>query len=83
MEDLSNGSSSKPPKVSKSKREKALFQMNFWILKESLVPVLHGFQPFSTQVNKEDFANTCYLQATLNGTNPAYLYALAFALSGG
>ena len=49
---------------------------------ESLVPVSDGFQPFSTQVNKEDFANTCYLQATLNGTNPAYLYALAFALSG-
>jgi hypothetical protein len=49
---------------------------------ESVVPVSDGFQPFSTQVNKEDFANTCYLQATLNGANPAYLYALAFALSG-
>jgi hypothetical protein len=46
------------------------------------VPVSGDFEPFSTQVNKEDFANTCYLQAVLNGTNPAYLYALAFALSG-
>jgi hypothetical protein len=46
------------------------------------VPASDGFVPFSTQVNREDFANTCYLQAALNGTNPAYLYALAFALSG-
>jgi hypothetical protein len=41
-----------------------------------------AFDPFATQVNTEDFATTCYLQAMLNGTNPAYLYALAFALSG-
>jgi hypothetical protein len=47
------------------------------------VPTSDGFEPFSTQVNKEDYANTCYLQAALNGTNPAYLYALAFASSGG
>jgi hypothetical protein len=46
------------------------------------VPVSGGFEPFATQVHKEDFANTCYLQAELNGTNAAYLYALAFALSG-
>src|SRR5262249_9401642 len=46
------------------------------------VPASDGFVPFSPQVNREDFANTCYLQAALNGTNPAYLYASAFALSG-
>ncbi|MEZ2146956.1 hypothetical protein AAE026_32465 [Bradyrhizobium sp. DN5] len=46
------------------------------------VPTSDGFEPFSTQVNREDYANTCYLQAALNGTNPAYLYALAFASSG-
>ncbi|MGY4255284.1 hypothetical protein ACVI1L_002352 [Bradyrhizobium sp. USDA 4516] len=46
------------------------------------IPVSGGFEPFATQVNKEDFASTCYLQAALNVTNPAYLYALAFALSG-
>jgi hypothetical protein len=49
---------------------------------DSIVLISDGLLPFSTEVNKEDFANTCYLQATLNGTNPAYLYALAFALSG-
>jgi hypothetical protein len=41
-----------------------------------------GFQAFHEQVDKVSFANACYLQATLNRTNPAYLYALAFALSG-
>jgi len=49
---------------------------------ESVVPESDGFEPFSPQVDKEEFANTCYLQANLNETNPAYLYALAFALSG-
>jgi hypothetical protein len=40
------------------------------------------YQPFPEQVEKESFAETCYLQAMLNQTNPAYLYALAWALSG-
>lgn len=46
------------------------------------VPVVVSVSPFPEQVDREDFATTCYLQASLNGTNPAYLYALAFALSG-
>jgi hypothetical protein len=49
---------------------------------ESVVPVSDGFEPFSAQVSREEFATTCYLQAILNETNPAYLYALAFTLSG-
>ncbi len=41
-----------------------------------------GFQAFLEQVDRRSFANACYLQAILSKTNPAYLYALAFALSG-
>jgi hypothetical protein len=37
---------------------------------------------FDEEVEKETFANACYLQAMSRRTNPAYLYALAFALSG-
>jgi hypothetical protein len=55
---------------------------NFLVAEATDVPVVESFSPFPTQVDKEDFASTCYLQATLNGTNPAYLYALAFVLSG-
>jgi hypothetical protein len=46
------------------------------------VPTSDGFQAFSIEVEKEVFAEACYLQSALNNTNPAYLYALAFALSG-
>jgi hypothetical protein len=46
------------------------------------VPTTEVFQFFHEQVGREDFGNTCYSQANLNDTNPAYLYALAFALSG-
>ena len=49
---------------------------------DASVPTGEVFQFFHEQVDREDFANTCYLQAMLNETNPAYLYALAFALSG-
>ena len=41
-----------------------------------------GFQPFAKQVEKKRFAEICYLQAVLAGTNPAYLYALAWMQSG-
>src|SRR5437588_4500801 len=40
------------------------------------------FEPFQEEVDRDAFAVTCYFQATLNETNSAYLYALAFALSG-
>src|SRR5215470_645025 len=30
---------------------------------ETVVPESPGFEPFSAQVGREDFANTCYLQA--------------------
>ena len=63
-------------------KRKGFISNEFLGPEDSLVPVSPGFEPFSTEVNKEDFATTCYLQALLNGTNPAYLYALAFALSG-
>jgi hypothetical protein len=49
---------------------------------DSVVTGPGSLQPFSEQVDEEDFANTCYLQAVLNETNPAFLYALAFAISG-
>jgi hypothetical protein len=49
---------------------------------ETSVPRGEVAQIFPEQVDREDFASTCYLQAMLNETNPAYLYALAFALSG-
>src|SRR3954464_587710 len=41
-----------------------------------------GFKAFVDPEEKERFADACIEQATLNGTNPAYLYALASALSG-
>ena len=41
-----------------------------------------AFQAFPAEVEKEEFAGACYVQAELSHTNPAYLYALAFALSG-
>jgi spore germination cell wall hydrolase CwlJ-like protein len=41
-----------------------------------------GFQPFVAQVERAVFADACYVQAELNKTNPAYLYALAFTQSG-
>jgi lysozyme len=49
---------------------------------ETPVGISLGFQPFAEQVEKESFANACCAQAMLSNTNPAYLYALAFALSG-
>jgi len=42
-----------------------------------------GFEPFPIKVTREAFADACYVQAELNKTNPAYLYALAFVQSGG
>lgn len=42
-----------------------------------------GFEPFPLKVTREAFADSCYVQAELNKTNPAYLYVLAFAQSGG
>jgi hypothetical protein len=63
-------------------KRKGFVDDNFLATAATDVPVVESFNPFPTQVNREDFASTCYLQATLNGTNPAYLYALAFALSG-
>ena len=41
-----------------------------------------GFNPFPLQVKKTEFADACYVQSELSKTNPAYLYALAFAQSG-
>jgi hypothetical protein len=63
-------------------KRKGFVDDNFLVAEATDVPVVESFNPFPTQVDKEDFASTCYLQATLNGTNPAYLYALAFVLSG-
>jgi hypothetical protein len=63
-------------------KRKGFVDDTFLVAEATDVPVVESFIPFPTQVNREDFATTCYLQAALNGTNPAYLYALAFALSG-
>jgi len=52
------------------------------VLTDTPVPMSLGFQPFFEQVDKERFANACCLQAESNKANPAYLYAVAFALSG-
>ena len=63
-------------------KRKGFVDDSFLVPEATDVPVVIAFDPFPAQVNREDFATTCYLQAALNGTNPAYLYALAFALSG-
>jgi muramidase (phage lysozyme) len=39
-------------------------------------------EPFAPNVEKAAFADACVMQAELNATNPAYLYALAFVQSG-
>jgi spore germination cell wall hydrolase CwlJ-like protein len=41
-----------------------------------------GLKPFPAHVEKAEFADSCYVQAELSKTNPAYLYALAFVQSG-
>jgi hypothetical protein len=41
-----------------------------------------GFQRFAEKVGIGDFADACYVQAILSATNPAYLFALAWAQSG-
>jgi hypothetical protein len=63
-------------------KRKGFVDDNFLAAEATDIPVVESFNPFPTHVDREDFASTCYLQAMLNGTNPAYLYALAFTLSG-
>jgi spore germination cell wall hydrolase CwlJ-like protein len=46
------------------------------------VPVPGGFKRFPEKPGKDEFADACFVQAELNKTNPAYLFALAFAQSG-
>jgi hypothetical protein len=69
----------KPPDVA---NRKGFVNNKFLVDEATDVPVVVAFNPFSTHVDREDFATTCYLQATENSTNTAYLYALAFVLSG-
>ena len=45
-------------------------------------PIEGLVDPFPAEVTKAEFADACYVQAELHKTNPAYLYALAFAQSG-
>ncbi|MGY4511591.1 hypothetical protein [Bradyrhizobium sp. USDA 3650] len=63
-------------------QRKGFVDDTFLVPEAADVPVVVSFSPFPAQVDREDFATTCYLQAALNATNPAYLYALAFVLSG-
>ena len=63
-------------------KKKGFVSDKFLVAEGTAVPMSAGFQPFSPAVDKAAFAQACYLQAALNKTNPAYLYALAFALSG-
>jgi hypothetical protein len=63
-------------------KKKGFVSDKFLVAEGTAVPMSEGFQPFSTTVEKSVFAEACYVQAALNKTNPAYLYALAFALSG-
>lgn len=46
------------------------------------VPAGEVIEVFHEEVDRGDFAVTCWFEANLDQTNPAYLYALAFALSG-
>ena len=63
-------------------KRKGFVDGSFLVAEATDVPIVITTSPFSRQIDKEDFANTCNSQAALNETNPAYLYALAFALSG-
>ncbi|MGX1166812.1 hypothetical protein AB7M16_003078 [Bradyrhizobium sp. USDA 372] len=68
-----------PPDVDK---RKGFVNARFLVDEGAGVEVVEAFNPFTTQVSREDFASICYQQATALGTNVAYLYALAFVLSG-
>src|SRR5262249_12532061 len=63
-------------------KKKGFVSAKFLVAEGTAVPMSPGFLPFSTAVEKSKFAEACYVQAVLSKTNPAYLYALAFALSG-
>src|SRR4051812_1594436 len=63
-------------------KKKGFVPDRFLVAEGIAVPMSAGFQPFAAAVDKAVFAEACYVQAVLNKTNPAYLYALAFALSG-
>jgi hypothetical protein len=63
-------------------KRKGFVDDKFLVAEGTEVPPIEGFQPFPAQVEKAAFADACYVQAELNKTNPAYLYALAFAQSG-
>src|SRR3954467_5349352 len=43
-------------------KRKGFVDGSFLVAEAIDVPVVETFNPFSTQVNKEDFASTCYLQ---------------------
>jgi hypothetical protein len=45
-------------------------------------PEIKDADPFPVELTKEDFADACFVQAGQFETNPAYLYALGYALSG-
>jgi len=64
-------------------KRKGFVLSNLLVDENTEVSESDGFEPFPLKVTREAFADACYVQAQLNKTNPAYLYALAFAQSGG
>jgi hypothetical protein len=69
-------------KVDNADKKKGFVSSKFLVSEGTAVSMSGGMQPFSAAVDKAVFVEACYVQAALNKTNPAYLYALAFALTG-
>ena len=63
-------------------KRKGFISNEFLVAEETSVTEPDVFEPFPATVEKAVFADACVMQAELNATNPAYLYALAFVQSG-
>jgi hypothetical protein len=63
-------------------KRKGFVDDRFLVAEGAATPEILGVPPFPTELTKEDFVDACVVQAALFQTNPAYLYALAYALSG-
>ena len=66
-----------------STSERALSIIIFWLLRTRpmLFPQMASIRS-PCKSRRAEFADACYVQSELSKTNPAYLYALAFAQSG-
>jgi hypothetical protein len=63
-------------------KRKGFVDDKFLVAEGDTTPEIKDSDPFPVELTKEDFAYACFVQAARFETNPAYLYALAYSLSG-